>query len=163
MKGYKAYNINMKNITSFSAVVQLPKAYALDDITIDVELDKDTIDVELDKDEEHLTYDEVEDAIVQEALKKYCYDNLDDEDYPYILDLVINKDGESYPVVSESMDDSKLRASKEYTKYLVIPEAQYELTPEAKLCMQLKHEGIIDADAPFDFEKYHSILEKKIG
>ena len=143
--------------TSFSAVVELPEDYGRDEITIDVELDKD---------EEHLTYDEVEDVIYSKVDimfgSTYGDDGYEREDYPSIVNIVINADdGESYPVISESMDDSDLKKDTAYTKYLVLPDAHYSLTPECKLWMELKKEGILDEDAPFEFEKLHKILEKR--
>lgn len=143
--------------TSFSAVVKLP--YDNEEVTVDVEIDKDEI---------NLTYDEVEDAIYDKVQELYDeptsdldYDEMTDEDYPSIVDLVINADdGESYPVISESMDDSELKKSDAFAKYLILPDAIYSLTPEAKLWMDLKKNGIIDEDSPFEFEKYHNIIEK---
>ena len=149
--------------TSFSAVVELPDDYGCSEVTVDVEFDKD---------EEHLTYDEVVDAVYDTVDKVFsCRSYEDDEeeyefereDYPTIVSLVINADdGESYPVISESMDDSELKKDKAFSKYLVLPEARYYLTPECKLWMELKKEGILDEDAPFEFEKFHKMLEKKV-
>ena len=148
--------------TSFSAVVELPQSYDQDEITVDVELDKD---------EEHLTYDEVEDAIYKKVDELYhympesiddlyeCYD--EDEEWPSIVSIVINTDDGSYPVISESMDDSELRKDTAFSKYLVLPDAIYSLTPEAELWMNLKKNGIIGEDAPFDFEKYHKMIKDK--
>ena len=151
------------NKTSFSAVVELPDDYNRSEVTVDVEFDKD---------EEHLTYDEVVDAVYDTVDKVFsCRSYEDDEeeyefereDYPTIVSLVINADdGESYPVISESMDDSELKKDKAFSKYLVLPEARYSLTPECKLWMELKKEGILDEDAPFEFEKFHKMLEKKV-
>ena len=147
--------------TSFSAVVELPNNYVNSEVTIDVEFDKD---------EEHLTYDEVENAVYDKIDKMLGYQSYGDEeeyesgreDYPTIISLVINaNDGESYPVISESMDDSELKKDKAFSKYLVLPDAKYYLTPECKLWMELKKEGILDEDAPFEFEKFHTLLEKK--
>ena len=147
--------------TSFSAVVELPDDYDRSEVTVDIELDKD---------EEHLTYDEVVDAVYYKVDKMFGYKSYEDEeeyefereDYPTIVSLVINADdGESYPVISESMDDSELKKDKAFSKYLVLPEARYYLTPECKLWMELKKEGILGEDAPFEFEKLHKILEKK--
>ena len=143
--------------TSFSAVVELPKNYNNEEVTVDVMLSKGI---------DELTYDEVEDAIYDKVDKEYGIehglddiDELDDNEFAHILSLVVNDDdGESYPVLSESMDDSELKASKAYSKYLVLPNAVYSLTPEAKLWAELKSNGIIDDDAPFDFEKYHKII-----
>lgn len=149
--------------TSFSAVVELPYDY-------DYDYNEVTVDVEFDKDEEHLTYDEVVDAVYYKVDKMFGYKSYEDEeeyefereDYPTIVSLVINADdGESYPVISESMDDSELKKDKAFSKYLVLPDAKYYLTPECKLWMELKKEGILDEDAPFEFEKFHKILEKK--
>ena len=150
--------------TSFSAVVELPYDY-------DYDYNEVTIDVEFDKDEEHLTYDEVEDAVYDKVDKMLGYQSYGDEeeyefereDYPTIVSLVINADdGESYPVISESMDDNELKKDKAFSKYLVLPEARYSLTPECKLWMELKKEGILDKNAPFEFEKLHKMLEKKV-
>ena len=147
--------------TSFSAVVELPDDYNHNEVTVDVEFDKD---------EEHLTYDEVVDAVYYKVDKMFGYKSYEDEEeyefereyYPTIVSLVINADdGESYPVISESMDDSELKKDKAFSKYLVLPEARYYLTPECKLWMELKKEGILDEDAPFEFEKFHKMLEKK--
>ena len=150
--------------TSFSAVVEIPYDY-------DYDYNEVTVDVEFDKDEEHLTYDEVVDAVYYKVDKMFSYKSYTDEeeyefereDYPTIVSLVINADdGESYPVISESMDDSELKKDKAFSKYLVLPEARYYLTPECKLWMELKKEGILDEDAPFEFEKLHKMLEKKV-
>lgn len=147
--------------TSFSAVVELPYDYDYNEVTVDVEFDKD---------EEHLTYDEVVDAVYHKVDKMFGYKSYEDEeeyefereDYPTIVSLVINADdGESYPVISESMDDSELKKDKAFSQYLVLPEARYYLTPECKLWMELKKEGILGEDAPFEFEKFHKMLEKK--
>ena len=152
--------MNIKK-TSFSAVVELPDDYGCSEVTVDVEFDKD---------EEHLTYDEVVDAVYDTVDKVFSCRSYEDEeeyefereDYPTIVSLVINADdGESYPVISESMDDSELKKDKAFSKYLVLPEARYYLTPECKLWMELKKEGILDEDAPFEFEKFHKMLEKK--
>ena len=149
--------------TTFSAVVELPDDYGCSEVTVDVEFDKD---------EEHLTYDEVVDTVYDTVDKVFsCRSYEDDEeeyefereDYPTIVSLVINADdGESYPVISESMDDNELKKDKAFSKYLVLPEARYSLTPECKLWMELKKEGILDEDAPFEFEKFHKMLEKKV-
>ena len=150
------------NKTSFSAVVELPDDYGCSEVTVDVEFDKD---------EEHLTYDEVVDAVYDTVDKVFSCRSYEDEeeyefereDYPTIVSLVINADdGESYPVISESMDDSELKKDKAFSKYLVLPEARYYLTPECKLWMELKKEGILDEDAPFEFEKFHKMLEKNV-
>ena len=62
-----------KNITSFSAVVQLPKEYDNKEVTVDIEISKD---------EEHLTYDEVEDAMedIPEDDGVEITDDFDDDD-----------------------------------------------------------------------------------
>ena len=149
-----------KNITSFSAVVQLPEEWDNEEVTVDVELCKD---------EEHLTYDEVEDAILSKVDDIWhCMPDINNDDcleddslWPSIIDIVINADdGESYPVISESMDDSKLKKDQAFTKYLVLPDAIYGLTPECKLWMELKETGILPKDTPFDFAKFHKMVEK---
>lgn len=145
--------------TSFSAVVKLPERYDYEEVTIDIELDKD---------EEHLTYDEVEDAIYKNVDEQYHYSssiddsNIDDDSlFPEIISIVINSDdGESYPVISESMDDGELKKDGAFTKYLVLPDAVYSLTPECALWMEMKNAGIISEDAPFDFAAYHKLVEK---
>lgn len=141
----------MKTKTSFSAIVDVP------DFGKEIQ-----VDVELDKGIGELTYDDVIDAIYDKLDDTYgIYDdnNTDDNDEITIGDIVINEtDGESYPVISESMDDSKLRASKVFTKYLVLPNARYTLTKEAKLWMELKKNGLIDEDTPFDFNRFHDLI-----
>ena len=145
--------------TSFSAVVKLPESYDYEEVTVDVTINKD---------EEHLTYDEVEDAIYKCVDEQYHYlssiddNNIDDDSlFPEIISIVINSDdGESYPVISESMDDSELKKDGAFAKYLVLPDAVYSLTPECALWMNLKANGIIDEDAPFDFAKYHALVKQ---
>lgn len=139
----------MNKKTSFSAVVKTPLE---DETVVTVELDKSV--------EDDLTYDEVIDAVYNKCQDETCLDP-DYDDGVEIIDLVINdEDGNSYPVVSESMDSTELKESMVYDKFLVLPDARYELTPEAKLWMAMKESGIVDKDSPFDFEAYHSILKK---
>ena len=129
------------NKLSFSAVVEFE-----DDNT------NDTIDIELDKDISSLTYDEVEEAICNEVDQKYGFsieDFEDDEPY-HIVDLVINEDGESYPVVPEDADLKTLDKELDVKKYLVLPWARYSLTPECKLWMKMKENGFVGEDEPFD-------------
>ena len=145
----------MNKKTTFSAVVEFNDGF------------EDTYDIELDKDICELTYDEVEDAIRNLVEKEHHY-VFTDEDFenpnfklPYkIVDIVINDEGNSYPVVPEDFDDSELKQSNVYEKYLVLPYARYSLTPEYKLYMNLISKGLIDSDSLFDFEKYHSLLSK---
>lgn len=146
----------MNKKTSFTAVVELEDGF------------EDTFDVEFDKDESSLTYDEVEDAICNLVEKEHGFKFDDDEladpefDLPYkIVDIVINDNGESYPVVPEDFDDTELKQSFVFDKYLVLPYARYGLTPEYKLYVDLMNKGIIDEDAPFDYGKYHSIVSKE--
>ena len=145
--------------TSFSAIVKLPKDYGSIETIVDIELDKDI---------DNLTFDEVEDAIYRKANEEYEIeepdidevDEYDEDDFTEIINIVINEDdGESYPVIAESMDATELKKSKVYSKFLVLPDAVYSLTPECKLWMQLKEQGIIDEDAAFDYEKYHKLVE----
>ena len=136
--------------TSFSAVVMF-----LDDC------EEETFDVEIGKPVESLTYDEVEEAIWNAVDEKYGYDveDFEDDNAPYeVIDIVVNEDGESYPVVPEDKID-KLDAELDVKKYLVLPWAKYSLTPECKLWMTMKENGIVDEDEPFDYEKYHSLVE----
>ena len=140
--------------TSFSAMIYVP--------TTKREI---PIDVEFDKDEYSLTYDEVENAIYDKLNDEYgiddCSMNMPDADVPQILDIVINADdGNQYPVISESMDDTELKKSKTFDKFLVLPDATYTLTQECKLWMSLKEDGIINANEEFDFDKYHALVEK---
>lgn len=148
------YDLYMKNKSIFSAVVKF------DGNTEEV------FDVEINKPECKLTYDEVVDAIDDAIVNKYpeyeiCPDCIDDDyECPYeIVDIVINDGEESYPVIAEDDDDSELKKSKAFTKYLVLPYATYSLTPECKLWMKLKENGIISEDEPFDYEKYHKMVE----
>ena len=138
------------NKLSFSAVIEFE-----DDNT------NDTIDIKLDKDIGSLTYDEVEEAICNEVDQKYGFSIEDfEDDEPYrIVDLVINEDGESYPVVPEDADLKTLDKELDVKKYLVLPWARYSLTPECKLWMKMKKNGFVGEDEPFDFETYHKLVE----
>lgn len=136
--------------TSFSAVVMF-----LDDG------EEETFDVEIGKPVESLTYDEVEEAIWNAVDEKYGYDveDFEEDNSPYeVIDIVVNEDGESYPAVPEDKID-KLDVELDAKKYLVLPWAKYSLTPECKLWMTMKENGIVDEDEPFDYEKYHSLVE----
>lgn len=139
-------------VSSFSAVVMF-----LDDG------EEETFDVELSKPVEELTYDEVDDAVCQAVDEKYGYTakDFEDEDYvPYnVIDIVVNEDGESYPVVPEDADIEKLKAELDVKKFLVLPWAKYALTPECKLWMKMKETHIISEDEPFDYMKYHKLVE----
>ena len=134
---------------SFSAVVEFTNG------------EDETFDVELSKSIDELTYDEVEISICNAVDNKHGYTEEDFEDEsPYeIVSIVINDGDESYPVISETDDDTELKCSKAYSKYLVLPWATYELTPECKLWMKMKDMGIINKDAPFDFDKYHTLVD----
>lgn len=144
----------MDNKSHFSAIVQLKDGF------------EDQFDVTLDKNATDLTYDEVYDAVCNAVDAEYKFSTEDfeaEDDSPYsVVDIVINEDGESYPVVSESDVTSidELKTDKECKKFLVLPDALYSLTPECKMWMQLKEAGIIDEDAPFDFAKYHSLVKQ---
>jgi len=146
-------NINEDNgiKTSFSAIVMF-----LDDG------EEETFDVEIHKPVEELTYDEVESAIYDAVDTKYGYveEDFENGSSSYdVISIVVNDGDESYPVLSESDDDSSIKKSKVYSKYLVLPWAKYSLTPECKLWMKMKENGIVDEDAPFDYEKYHILVE----
>ena len=86
----------MKNKSHFSAIVQLKDGF------------EDQIDVTLGKKATDLTYDEVYDAICNAVDAEYMFSIKDfetEDDSPYnIVDIVINEDGESYPVISDSDD-----------------------------------------------------------
>ena len=103
--------------TSFSAVVMF-----LDDG------EEETFDVEIGKPVESLTYDEVEEAIWNAVDEKYGYDieDFEEDNAPYeVVDIVVNEDGESYPVVPEDADLKKLEAELDIKKFLVLPWAKY--------------------------------------
>ena len=143
----------MSNKSHFSAIVQLKDGF------------EDQFDVTLDKKDVNLTYDEVYDAVCKAVDTEYGFSisDFEDDEVPYeVVDIVINEDGKSYPVVSESDVASidELKADKECKKFLVLPDALYSLTPECKMWMQLKEAGIIDEDAPFDFAKYHALVKQ---
>ena len=143
-------NEAISNKLSFSAVIEFA-----DDNS------NETFDVEIDKGLDNLTYDEVEDAIWNAVDKKHGYTSEDfEDDSPYsIVDLVVNEDGESYPVVPEDVDVSKLDKELDVKKYLVLPWARYTLTPECKLWMTMKDNGLIGEDEQFDYEVYHELVE----
>lgn len=143
-----AKSIELKS--SFSAVVAFTGSN-----------DEEVFDVELNKDVASLTYDEVEAAICDAVDKKHGYSNESFEDEaPYeIASIVVNEGDESYPVLCEDDDTSELMHSKVYDKFLVLPWAIYELTPECKLWMKMKEMHLISEDASFDFDKYHKLVE----
>lgn len=137
------------NKLSFSAVIEFTKDHS-----------NETIDVELNKNIDSLTYDEVEDAICNLVDEKYGYDIEDfEDDTPYnIIDIVINEDGESYPVLPEE-DLNNFDKELDVKKCLVLPWAKYSLTPECKLWMKMQENGLIGENEPFDYEKYHKLVE----
>ena len=107
-------------------------------------------------------YDVVCDAVDREY-KLDCALEDEDGEPPYeVIDIVINVNGESYPVVSEVHDVNKLR-EEGYEKILVLPDALYSLTPECKIWMELREAGIIGSDAPFDYAKYHAIAKQQLS
>lgn len=138
--------------TSFSAMVMF-----LDDS------EEETFDVELSKKLEDLTYDEVIDAIYDAVDKKYGYTSEDFEEVgnePYkVIDIVVNDEDGTWPVVSEDADIEKLKKELDVEKFAVLPWARYGLTPECKLWMAMKEDGIVGEDEPFDYEKYHALVE----
>lgn len=138
--------------TSFSAVVMF-----LDDG------EEETFDIELSKPIEELAYDDVEFAFYDAVDSKYGFkpEDFEDDDPPYkVISIVVNDGDESYPVLSESDDDSEIKSSNVYSKYLVLPWAKYGLTPEAKLWMKMKDMHMVSEDEPFDFNKYHALVEE---
>ena len=140
-----------KDRSRFSAIVSFPDG------------SEETYDVTLDKKDVDLTYDEVEQAVMQavDAKHGFTIDDYEDDEILYdIIEIVVNnEDGESYPVICEDDDDSELKKSKAYTKYLVLPAATYTLSPEAKLWMNMKESGLIDEDTDFDYEKFHKLIK----
>lgn len=138
------------NKLSFSAVIEFTEDHS-----------NETIDVELDKNIDNLTYDEVEDAICNLVDEKYGYDIEDfEDDTPYnIVDIVINEDGESYPVLPEDANLDNFDKELDVKKYLVLPWAKYSLTPECKLWMKMQENELIGENEPFDYEKYHKLVE----
>lgn len=143
---------DVKNIKlSFSAVIEFSNDNS-----------NETVDVEIAKSIDNLTYDEVENAVCDAIDEKYGYsiEDFEDGQSPYdIVDIVINEDDESYPVVPEDADFKKLDKELDVKKYLVLPYARYSLTPECKLWMKMRENGFIGEDEPFDFEKYHKLIE----
>lgn len=155
MHDKRMYILNMntleKNKLLFSAVVEFA-----DDNS------NETFDVEIDKSIETLTYDEVESAIYDAVDNKHGYveEDFEDDVAPYkIVDLVVNDNGESYPVVPEDADLKKLDKELDIEKYLVLPWARYSLTPECKLWIIMKDNDLIDENEPFDFKTYHDLIE----
>ena len=120
----------------------------------------ETIDVVIDKDDMSLTYDEVEYAIYDAVNKKHHFVDVDfEEDAPYhVSDIMILTDEGIYPVVPEDFDMKAIDNDKQYEKYLVLPYARYSLTPECKLWMKMKLDGIINENEEFDFDKMHELI-----
>jgi hypothetical protein len=114
------------------------------------------------KDEGCLTYDHVESAAFDAMEKRFpleYYPKRDVVDYIYIKD-----DTEWYPVVSESDKKtiSKLSKDKKFSKFLILPDAIYSLSPELLLYLKMCDEGILnpkDKFGQFNYEKMHHIIE----
>lgn len=121
----------------------------------------ETIDVVIDKDETSLTYDEVENAIYDAVDNKHHFVDVDfEEDAPYhVSDIMVLTDEGIYPVVPEDFDMKAIDNDKQYDKYLVLPYARYSLTPECKLWMKMKENGILDEDEEFDYDEMHKLVE----
>lgn len=148
---------NNNDVLSFSAVIEFTSDHS-----------NDTIDVTVSKSLDDLTYDEVEDAVYTAVDKRYGYsaeDFIDDDrKCPYsIVDIVINADDGVWPVVSETADIKGLKKTSSFEKFLVLPWATYGLTPECALWMAMKEDGSVDADEPFDYDKYHALVEAVNG
>ena len=136
-------------VTSFSAVVEFA-----DDNT-----DK-TYDVEVEKSIDDMTYDDVIDAVCKAVDNEYGFtdDDFEDEDPYKIIDIVVNDGDQSYPVVDENTDVDSLDFGDVH-KVLVLPWARYALTPECKLWMKLKENGMLAEDDEFNYDEMHKIVE----
>lgn len=116
-------------------------------------------DFEIAGDESTIVYDDIEDAI-DKVVEKECRTSEDDLDYK-IVDVVNYNDGVSYPVVPDDKTENELECEfPSGTKILILSRACYRLTPECRLWLELKDIGIIDKDAPFEFNKYHKLVKE---
>ena len=90
----------------------------------------------------------------------YAIEDFEDRDNePYkVIDIVVNDVDGSWPVFPDDADIEKLRRELDVEKFAVLPWARYGLTPECKLWMAMKEDGIVDEDEPFDYEKYHKLV-----
>jgi hypothetical protein len=112
----------------------------------------EAVEVELEKEDIALTYDEVLDAVFNLVDTRYGYD-INDENDPYsIVDIQVILDDGTFPVVSESETKKleSLRANKNVSKFLVLPDAVYSLSPQYKAFMQMKLNGLLKDHVEFD-------------
>lgn len=122
----------------------------------------DTVDVELDKSEVDLTYDDVEAALFDAVDKKhgYTFEDWEEDEAPYYFtDIMVLADDGIYPVVPEDYDTKLIDNDKQYDKYLMLPYARYSLTPECKLWMKMRENGILEEDDEFDYDEMHKLVE----
>ena len=113
------------------------------------------------KDEGHLTYDHVEFAAMDEMDVKYPHDYYPKCERDGCI-LIKNDDGEWSPIVSKGDKDGikKLRKSKEYDRFLVLPEATYSIAPEFALYMSMMKNGMIDqSKVEYNYNKMHQMLQ----
>lgn len=113
------------------------------------------------EDEGHMTYDCVEFAAMDEMELRYPHDYYPKRDIDGYI-FIKNEKGEWSPVVSESDKDgiNELKKSNTYSRFLVLPDATYSITPEYALYMAMTENGIIDKDkVDFDFDKMLKMLK----
>lgn len=111
----------------------------------------ETVEVELEKEDIELTYDEVLNAVFDLVDTRYGYD-INDEDVPYsIVDIQVIVDDGVFPVVSESETEKlkSLRADKNVSKFLVLPDAVYSISPQYKAFISMKENGLLKDDVEF--------------
>ena len=113
------------------------------------------------EDEGHLTYDHVEFAAMDEMDVKYPHDYYPKRDIDGYI-LIKNDEGKWSPIVSEGDKDGikELQKSKEYDRFLVLPEATYSIAPEYALYMSMVENGMVDQNkVEYDYAKMHQMLQ----
>lgn len=114
------------------------------------------------EDEGHLTYDYVEFAAMDEMDIKYPHDYYPKSDIDGYI-LIKNDVGGWSPIISEGDKDGikDLQKSKEYDRFLILPEATYSIAPEYALYMSMVENGMIDQNkVKYDYAKMHQMLQK---
>lgn len=119
------------------------------------------ITVTVEKDEEHMLWDDVECAVFDVMEKMFPMEYYPKAEVHEVFILDHDDKAKRYPVVRENDEEAirGLEKSREYEKFLVLPEATYSLSPEYRLFLELNDLGLIKDGTEFDIEKMRKLLE----
>jgi len=109
--------------------------------------------ISVEGDERNLVYDDIVDAAWSFSSKLY-----NSKDFPnkQIKEFFIDKDGEWYPVVSETDYKNNKFKIKGYEKILILPENIYELNPLFELYNKLDDNDLLSFE--FDNKKMKTLV-----